>query len=195
MIQLKAKDGQLDHIFRITKNVHSTNKVNDIWVTTTNQKALTISELDQVVENSRQQMIQGLDLIYQRLGDYNKLLNEKKISDEKYLRKQTSTEKLNKIELDLESKLDNFDENDETFKQRRITLDQEAQQAKELAEAPAKEHKRLQEEDDMLLFYSLGQCNPRVQDIIEKLVTKKDNPLWKYEYDFYMRNYPHHHAW
>jgi len=195
LILVCARDGQLDHIFKITKNTHDTHRENEKWVTTTKQSHLTISELDEIIKKSRTGMIEGLDLIYQRLGDYNKLLQDKKISDEKYLRKETSSEKIQKIEDDLISQNSNYDENGPSYAAKEKIILEENAKAKEIAEAPMKEHKRLQEDDDMLLFYSLGMSNKRVQDIIDRLRTKKDNPLWEFEYNFYRNNFPNHAAW
>ena len=195
LILVCARNGQLDHIFKITKNIYSTHREDEKWITTTKQSSLNISEFDEIIKKSRINMIEGLDLIYQRLGDYNKLLQDKKINNEKHLRKKTSDDKIKKIEYGLISNDGSYDEYDDTYHTKNEIIKNELEQKKDILDTPIKEHKRLQEADDMLLFHSLGMNNKRVQDIIERLRNKKDNPLWEFEYNFYRNNFPNHAAW
>lgn len=194
LVLVSARKGHLDHIFTLAKTDYHTTRENGNWKTITTQSQLKIEDIDKIIEDRRQETISGLDLIIQRLADYNRIIQGQEAKEEFYQRNETSETKLDKIET-------KFLREDEcrtatiTGIQRYQIIEQEQKAILEQKQKEERAIRKIKEDDDYTLLHTLDTNPINKGYLISLLATKEDNPIWKNEYDFYKRNYPESPAW
>jgi len=101
----KVINGEMDHIFTLIETNYQTEKINGNWETKEISKQTNITELDKKIESSRSNAVESLNLVFEQLRNYNKVLNERQEKFEEL--KPRTIEESNKAEkrlIDLEQK-------------------------------------------------------------------------------------------
>lgn len=92
----KVINGEMDHIFSLIETNYQTEKINGNWETKEISKQTNIKELDKKIESSRSNAVESLNLVFEQLRNYNKVLNERQEKFEEL--KPRTIEESNKAE-------------------------------------------------------------------------------------------------
>ncbi len=73
----KVKAGEFGHIYSLVNNDHLTQKVNNEWESIQVKSQKSMTQIDNEVETSRKLNLEAIEIIFEQLKNYNKLLNER----------------------------------------------------------------------------------------------------------------------
>jgi len=79
VLKLKIKNGEFDHVWKLTKSEYDTKKINNEWTTKTIISQMNLEELTKSIEVVRENNLKYLGLIQEQIINYNSLLNEKNL--------------------------------------------------------------------------------------------------------------------
>lgn len=192
LLLVHAKDGNLDFIFNLTKSDYTVTKNSDgTFSTERKESMMNLDDMNKIIEKQRHDIMEDLYVIKERLHNYNRLLEEKTPKDE--VIPDRLTRDVSKIVEKIKTNEHNSEKESQTSLQKYKIYESERITREEQKRLEEKRLRKIKEDDDAILLHSLSMN--RIPDIIIRLAQKRDNPVWKSEYEFYRRNFPDHPAW